>query len=384
MLRKVLSPRSLLWLSLIVVLIVLAPIASTQTTLSRPPLPPDRVPPGYQFPVVKPTPQKTPTQRLGNAEVRSVSPGILSVNGHKCISDEIVVKFFEDTPDAMINNLIGRYGGKIVQWIYGPYQHWYLVRFPAGAKIWEIADAYNDDPSVECAGLSWIGEGGMIPNDYYYSQQWNLSKINAPAAWDLTQGSASTIIAVIDSGVDLSHLDLVNKILSCGSDICDFIDDDSTPNDQHGHGTLVSGIVAAETNNSIGVASLGWNPKILPVRLLDGNNFGISPDVVAGINYAVAKGAHVLNLSLHGFEYDPNTRNAITNAISNGRIVIGITGNNGAASYPGSYPNVIAVGASDENDNQASFSNSGSFIAVVAPGVNILSTYPGGYTAAEV
>lgn len=132
---------------------------------TQPPLPPDQVPPGYKFPVPPPPQhQKMPIQRFANADVQPFSPGVLLINGQKYVSNEIIVKFFEDTPDATIDELIGRHNGKIARWIYGPYQHRYVVSFPEGTKIWEIVDVYNDDynddPSVEYASLNGIGEGG--------------------------------------------------------------------------------------------------------------------------------------------------------------------------------------------------------------------------------
>ncbi len=129
---------------------------------TQPPLPPDQVPPGYQFPVPSPPQhQKMPTQRFANADVQPFSPGMLLINGQKYVSNEIIVKFFEDTPDATINNLIGRDGGQIVrQILYSQYRHWYVVGFPDGAKLWEIVDVFNDDPSVEYASLNGVGQAG--------------------------------------------------------------------------------------------------------------------------------------------------------------------------------------------------------------------------------
>ncbi|MDP4038788.1 MAG: S8 family serine peptidase, partial [bacterium] len=220
------------------------------------------------------------------------------------------------------------------------------------------------------------------PNDPLFSQQWHLSKISAPAAWDITTGSSSVKVAVLDTGFGLNHQDLASKFdLANG---WDFIHNDNSPmagtDNWNGqfvyHGTMTAGLAAAATNNGLGVASIGWNVKILPIQVLDDNGYGDTYTVASAINYAVSRGAKVISLSLGEPDPDGIIRGAIGNAISNGVVVVAAAGNSNCNCiiYPANYPEVIAVGATDINDNRASFSTYGANLDVVAPGVGSIRT----------
>ncbi len=218
----------------------------------------------------------------------------------------------------------------------------------------------------------------LSPDDTYYSQQWALSKIGAPEAWDKATGSNEIVVAVLDTGFVLDHEDLAGRFVE-GRDV---VDNDSDPSLPAGggtaiaHGTLVSGIIAGIANNSKGVAGLDWNVKIMPIRVMDNNGNGNTATVAAGINYAFNNGADIINMSLGGDSGDSVLESAINNAYSSGITLVAASGNDGrlGVSYPAKYQNVIAVGSSDSNDFRAPSSNYGPELDVVAPGVSIMTT----------
>ena len=226
---------------------------------------------------------------------------------------------------------------------------------------------------VEFAEPNYIVRAFETPNDAFFPDQWNMRKISAPEGWDFTHGASAVIIAIIDTGVDLDHPDLQSKLVA-GTDI---VEGDGIPDDDNGHGTHVAGIAAAATNNSIGVAGVGYDCRIMPVKALDAQGSGLTSDVAAGISFAVTNGAKVVSLSLGSPSNSSTMQSAVNNAWNSGVLVVAASGNDGtsALSYPAAHTNAIAVGATDANDARASFSNFGPWVDVAAPGTDILSTY---------
>ncbi len=210
--------------------------------------------------------------------------------------------------------------------------------------------------------------------DPYEPQQWALPAAGFPAAWGTTTGVGVTV-AVIDTGVRKTHQDLVGAVLP-GVDLVTGSGDGS--NDQNGHGTHVAGIIAARRN---GVGGVGGAPgaKILPIRVLDGNGSGFTSNVAQGIIYAADHGARVANLSLGGSTPSPDMQQAIQYAVAKHTVVLAAAGNyaqsGNAVTYPGAYPEAIAVAATDQSNNHAVFSNFGSYVDIAAPGVGIVSSY---------
>jgi len=243
----------------------------------------------------------------------------------------------------------------------------------------------------------------FTPNDPGYSSQWGLTKangINMEDAWNIagSSGSSSVVIAVIDTGVDYTHDDLKNKMWDGGSAYpnhgYDFASnpDDNNPLDDVGHGTHVAGIIAAKTNNSIGIAGVAINPRIMAVRVLSASG-GYEFDIGAGISWAVTNGARVINMSLGDISYPPLSSqvesDACQYAFSNGVFIVAASGNgydtNGddiidtdgmELTYPAALGTVFSVGAVNSNGNKTSFSNYGEKLDIVAPGVSIYSTMP--------
>jgi len=217
-----------------------------------------------------------------------------------------------------------------------------------------------------------------IPNDPNFGSQYALSAIRAPQGWDLSTGSAAVTIAILDSGVDLGHIDLANKIVGG----YDFVNNDSVPQDDYGHGTHVAGIAAASGNNGAGMAGVSWGARIMPIKVLDAGGNGNFATVAAGIIWAADHGAQIINLSLGGPTHSFVLQSAVEYAYNKGLLLVAASGNNGAGAVycPACYPQVMAVGATDENNQIAYFSNFGPEVDIAAPGQNIFSLAPGGYT----
>ncbi|MEU6846544.1 S8 family peptidase [Streptomyces sp. NPDC046716] len=208
--------------------------------------------------------------------------------------------------------------------------------------------------------------------------QWALDALHLPDAWDTSKGD-DTVIAVVDTGVDEDHPDLKGRLV----DGHDFVDNDDDPKDLNGHGTHVSGIAAAHTDNGVGIAGGAPGAKIMPVRVLGADGSGSNENIIKGIKWASDHGADVINLSLGESGLMAKllrggTLNAaIKYAYGKGVTVVAAAGNDGddVQTYKVGTP-VLVVGASDTSGAPASFSNFGVDDAVSAPGVDILSTLP--------
>ncbi len=253
----------------------------------------------------------------------------------------------------------------------------------------------------------------LTSDDPYLDEQWYLDQVHAYEAWDYTIGSRSVTVAVLDTGLDFDHPDIVENIWTNPGEIPDdgidndgngFIDDvhgwdfveddaDPEPGTEHtftlagiSHGTIIASVIGAVGNNAEGVAGINWQIKIMPVRILDTIGSGNSSDAARAVDYAVNNGAQVINLSFSGFEPDPALKNSIKNAYEAGVTVVAAVGNNDTIDgdyldevpiYPACYESsfgedwVLGVAATNEYDARADFSNYGSCVDISAPGVNI-------------
>ncbi len=221
-----------------------------------------------------------------------------------------------------------------------------------------------------------------VPNDTDYNQQWYVPNINLPKVWDSNITSKkNVIVAVIDSGINSKHEDLQGNILDGGYD---FYDNSIDTSDDNGHGTNVAGVIVAEENNAKGIAGIDSKVpvKILPLKTADSDGYSYLSDMISAVDYAISKKVDVINLSMGSTEYSDIENQEIQKAISSGIVVVAAAGNNGNSSYmyPASYDNVISVGATDENNNIASFSDYNDKVILSAPGTNIETTdKDGGY-----
>ncbi|HXS99187.1 MAG TPA: S8 family peptidase [Elusimicrobiota bacterium] len=206
---------------------------------------------------------------------------------------------------------------------------------------------------------------------------WGVARVNAPAAWSSGQG-AGVKVAVIDTGIDCTHPDLKCDF-SAGTNI---VNPGAEPMDDNEHGTHVDGTIAGRGKGGpLGVAP---QATLIPVKVLDADGAGSLSDIVAGINWAAQNGVDVINMSLGGPAGSAALQRAVKQALAAGVVIVAAAGNSGpnpdTVGFPGGYPGVIAVAASDKNDQVASFSSRGDAVAFIAPGVNITSTIPGGGT----
>ncbi|MDT5039500.1 MAG: serine protease [Actinoplanes sp.] len=222
----------------------------------------------------------------------------------------------------------------------------------------------------------------LTGTDPYRVAQWDLAKVNVPAAWQRSTGAGVTV-AVIDTGVDAGHPDLAGQILP-GIDL--ITKTSGVSSDPNGHGTHVSGTIAALAGNGIGIAGVAPDAKILPIRVLGANGSGLMSDVATGLVYAADHGAQVVNMSIGSSGQTGAVSTAIGYARSKGVVVVAAAGNERASGSPISYPaadvGVIAVASTDSADHYSSFSNQGGYVDIAAPGSTILSTIPvtmGGY-----
>jgi type VII secretion-associated serine protease mycosin len=241
----------------------------------------------------------------------------------------------------------------------------------ARGRAGALVDQALADPGV--LSVSIASTVRTLAVDPYRPQLWALDHLTAEQAW-ARQNGAGLIVAVVDTGV-AAHPDLAGVVLNGR----DYVSGGTGRIDPNGHGTHVAGLIAALAGNGIGVAGLAQGVRILPVRVLDAGGAGTDANLANGIVWAVDQGASVINLSVGSADNSPAEAAAVAYAVQRGAIVVSAGGNlrkdGNPAMYPASLPGVLGVGASTQSDRAADFSNSGSYVDVVAPGVGIISTY---------
>ncbi len=329
--------------------------------------------------------------------LRVERPGVRR-RGPAYASDRVLVRFRPDIGEAYADGLLRSYGFPTVHRIPGIGV--YSVKTAAGVGIGETLAMLRRNGDIELARPDYKARLADIPNDpYFLNYQYNLrnrggildvspdiqpqttagADIKATTAWDVAKGDAETVIAIVDTGVDMTHPDLVSKLVSSGHDFANN-DDDAT--DDVWHGTHVAGIAAADTNNAVGIAGVARDCRILPVKVTDATGDGYYSWIIDGIIWAADHGADVINISLGGNYADPFLEDACKYAHDKGAVVVAAAGNDGIALvlYPAAYDDyVLAVAASDYNDAIAGFSSFGPEVDVAAPGVWILAPAPQWY-----
>ncbi len=289
----------------------------------------------------------------------------------------------------------------------------YSAELAKGADIVEVLEKLNSMPEVKYAEPNYPVELFSAPNDTFYNIQWDLNNTGQTFPKSFSQGestgtpgadiswqdayqtgmpSAEIIVGVIDTGVDYTHLDLTNRMWRNNDEIINGIDDDfngyvddvhginvaygtGDPMDDHGHGTHVAGIVAAEVNNNYGICGVNPNAKIMALKFSDSTGRSTTANSIECVTYAASMGAKVLNCSWGGGSYSIALVDAFEFANELGCAVVCASGNSGELlnMYPAGYYNTVSVAASDAKDELAYFSNYGPWIDVTAPGEDILS-----------
>ncbi len=316
----------------------------------------------------------------GDNILRGVGPGgeadstrIAPVYGAQP-TENWVIHYDPNTPMDEKWEYVNRIGATIVERIEA-LEIW-VVDVPDGFGM-----NFSFDSDVELVEQDFVVSVAFDnpPNDPDYDRQWALPHIQAETAWNEMDELNAITVAVIDTGVCMSHEDLVGRVLDKGYD---FVDNDDDPEDVFGHGCSVAGIIAANIDNGIGIAGFAPNSSILPVRVLGPSGSGSMADVAAGIVYAADNGADIINLSLGSMVGSQVTQDAVNHAIAKGVTVIASAGNSGGdlPGFPARYENVVAVGAIDPNGGRSSFSNKGGDIW--APGRDVHTIYlDNGYKA---
>ncbi|MEU4290928.1 S8 family serine peptidase [Kribbella sp. NPDC026596] len=254
-----------------------------------------------------------------------------------------------------------------------------VVKLKGKLSAPDLLKKVKSDPAVELASLSYRRRVSAVPNDPYFasSQQAYLNTVRIPQAWDVSKSTGNQIVAVLDTGIDAGHPDLVGHLVAGYN-----ATSTTRPNpvDDNGHGTMVAGIIAASTNNGAGVAGVGWSSKVMPVKVAGANGIANDLDLVEGIDWAIGHGATVLNVSIANPGDNPVLHDAIKRAIAKGVIVVAAAGNDGSAvqQYPAAYPEVIAVGATNAGGVLTDFSSYGDWVDLAAPGWDIVTTAPRG------
>jgi probable HAF family extracellular repeat protein len=345
-------------------------------------------------------------------------------NTYEMVGNHLLVTLVPDADVAAFKADVNALGYSLEKHLRGTAT--YIVGFqPTSHVEMDIAQTkMRTIPGVVSSEPDFVVSAQIEPSDPQFSQQWALKNdgrgqlpgethadISAPPAWDRHTGSLSIKVAVIDTGIDLTHPDLAANIWvnpgetgvdSSGHDKAsngvdddnngyiddingwNFYSDTNNPNDDNLHGTHVAGTIGAVGNNGIGVSGVCWNVSLVPIKFLDKYGDGYNSDGVQAVAYATAIGVHVMNASWGGVEYSQTLANVIGSAGQRGILFVAAAGNDGAnidggAHYPAGYTeaNIIAVAATDRSDHLSEFSNYGpGTVVIAAPGSDIFSTMP--------
>ena len=339
---------------------------------------------------------------------------------------ELIVRLRPEASSELLDTLSKKLGAVSVLPVFSPTtpagQHPrlrrnYLIRFPAAWALEPLQRRYARHPMIEAVEMNRLNRpcAETVPNDPNYREQWNLAMMNMPQAWHIERGNPEVTVAVVDGGVDMQHPEFRSQLWRNvgeipGNGVDDdgngYIDDrngwdfsdaptlpgngdwtvrDNEPEDEIGHGTHVSGIIAAAANNQIGIAGIAWRCRLMPLRAdfkYGGGVYLQNDDVAAAIVYAADNGAHVVNMSWGDTVNAFIVADAVEYAYAQGCVMVAAAGNEGAVGslYPAGLKTVISVAALSAERQLYSDSNFGATIDIAAPGEEIFSTYlNGGY-----
>lgn len=344
--------------------------------------------------------QGVPHDRIGSLELPEIDWTALP---SEAVEQELLVRFEDGSAIQAQASALTAVGAQVLRRYHGvSAAH---VRVPGNLSMAWVANTLTTDAAIRYVEPNYRRELFAVPNDALYSQMYGLDNtrqtggtlaedIRAQEAWDTTVGNTNVVIAVVDTGVKLDHVDLVDNLVA-GYDFGDN-DPDPSPDPVAGveHGTHVAGTVGASGGNGIGVAGVNWHSKIMPLKVatVEVNELGIeeavlsSDAILAALEYAVDNGVKISNHSYGGYYFSGVEYEMIEYALANDHLFIAAAGNEAVnndddqpyRSYPASYnlDNIISVAATDHDGVLADFSNYGAqSVDIAAPGVDILSTY---------
>jgi serine protease len=295
-------------------------------------------------------------------------------------ADAIIVRFDADLADSERLRITLEHAC----WIAGLCHvgDFHLVGIPPDVSPQRMVEVFAGHENVEYAELNYYAKATFIPDDKLYPYQWNLANavtngIRMQEAWDIQTGDPNVIVAIIDTGVAYEDFGVYRRAPDlAGTRFVpgyDFVHSDSHPNDDQGHGTHVAGTIAQSTNNVIGVAGVAFRCSIMPIKALDEQGTGDQFTISRSIGFAIEHGARVINMSLGSTEPSTTLRNAVKLAHERGVTVVASVGNGHAKgsqpTYPAAYTEYcIGVGGVRVDLKRASYSNTGPYVSVVAPG----------------
>lgn len=257
--------------------------------------------------------------------------------------------------------------------------HVELMTFADHLSEAEIQQELKKDPLIEYVEPNLERRLAMTVNDPYYSRQWWIPHVKATPIWDVADRQQKDIVvAVIDTGLDITHTDLINRIAPGGYN---FYSNTENVTDDNGHGTMVSGIIAAQMNNRVGIAGMSgpYRVSILPLKVFNKDTASMS-DLIRAIDYAISLDVDIINMSLGGKQFSRLENEAVQRAIDAGIIIVAAAGNDALDGnpviYPAAYDHVISVGAVNASNVKTDFSTYNQQVDLVAPGQGIVSTYP--------
>ncbi len=306
-----------------------------------------------------------------SAQADDAGDDLLGKDTPRAVGGRLLIKFKAGVGEADKHRVIRNANAAIEREI--PQIGVKVLRLPLGANETALMHAFRRRADVDFAEPDYLYEAALIPNDPWYvdpiTPQWHLPRIGAPLAWDISTGSSSVTIAVIDTGVYGAHVDLAPKMVGGWN----FFDDNSNSSDITGHGTAVAGQGAAASNNGVGVASPAWGCKIMPLRVTDAGGMALGSAIAEALVWAGDNGARIANVS---FEmYDSATVTTAAQYLeSRGGVAVLSAGNSGTVDPTPDNPHFLKVSATDKSDLVPSWSVTGESIDVAAPGVGIITT----------
>jgi subtilisin family serine protease len=294
-----------------------------------------------------------------------------------------------EDPAGVLSDLVAQYAPEITSFSAHHVLDYWIGRTAQGGDIEELCRRLRGHPSVVDASPDYLASfAETVPNDPHFQWQYALrnfgqvyhpasgqsgtpgSDINASHGWDVATGAAAVVIAVLDSGVAGDHEDLQGKTVSGYN----FVADTPDAYDDHGHGTFVASIAAAQSDNGLGMTGVSWGSPIMPVKVMAADGYGSYLAIAAGIRFAADHGARVINLSIAGSNPSFILEDACQYAYSLGVVIVAAVGNNGGwVMYPAGYDDYcLAVAATDAHDERPPWSNSGPQVDIGAPGNLVL------------
>lgn len=307
------------------------------------------------------------------AIAQTVPTTALTFQSNKTAPDRLIIRLKKYADQASVETVIKKFGAKTSKHIGR--NPTYVISVPARQRD-KLKAHLIKDKRIDSVELDRAWRPTFVVNDPLISQEWHLNAVNAPTAWNTTRGAGLTI-AILDTGLDATHPEFVNKI----SPGWNTFDDSANTTDMVGHGTWVAGTAVAAIGNMIGGAGLAGDAHILPIKITDADGYGYSSTIADGLAYAAAHGAKIANVSFEIFGGDSVITDAAKQFFADGGLVFAAAGNDGVQHVDANNPYIVSVGSTAQDNTVSTFSSFGPYVDIVSPGEQILTTALGGQYA---